>query len=285
MTRFSLPALACACALTLAATPAPADELKAAPEKSDPVGGILTALEREVQLKDGSNINDIPLFEILMELSKKHNLTFVINEESFKPVGRPAIREERPNLATTQVRGLHLHQFLRIVLDGMGATYLVRNNTIEIVPVEFAAKVTKSALLPGDGEGACPRLAEPLVSAIFKEKPLNEAVAQIAQTFDLTATVSPRAGEARKEPVSARLLNVPADKALELLALQADLRLVRRGNALLITSKDQANEILEEELNKQRQQVELKRLRGANPPGSRRVLLPGLGSRSPATFR
>jgi hypothetical protein len=269
MSRFSLPALACACALTLGVTPGRADELKASPEKTDQVAVILATLETEVQLKEGINVNDIPLFELLQELSKKHNVTFIIMEEYFKPVGRPTVREDRPQLATTQVRGLHLHQFLRVVLDGMGATYLVRNNSIEIVPVQYAAKVTKSTLIPAAAEGARPRLGEVLVSAVVKEKPLSEAIAKIAETYDLTVAVSPQAGEARKEPVSARLLNAPADKALELLALQADLRVVRRGAAFLVTSKEHAGEIFDEEQNKERQKIELKRLREEKPVSPR----------------
>jgi hypothetical protein len=276
MTRFSLPALACACALTLAAGPARADE-KAAPAKDDLPSLIQSILENEVRVRDGGNLNDIPLVEVVADLSKRHNLNFVINEESFKAVGRPNIREEKPNLAMLQVSGPRLHQYLRVVLESLGATYLIRNNSIEIVPVQYAAKVTKSTLLAAVAEGTHPQLAEPLVSAILKEKPLSEAIAQIAKTHDLTVLVSPRAAEARKEPVSARLLNVPADKALELLALQADLRVVRRGNAFLITSRDQANEILEEELTKQRQQIELKRLRGAKPAGKPAGLAPRLG--------
>jgi hypothetical protein len=54
---------------------------------------------------------------------------------------------------------------------------------------------------------------------------------------------------------------MPAEKALELLTLQADLRVVRRGTAFLITSKDHANEIFGEELEKERQRIELQKFR------------------------
>ena len=106
------------------------------------------------------------------------------------------------------------------------------------------------------------------MSAVFKEKPLNEAVAKIAEMYDLTVVVSPQAGDAKTGFVTARLLNVPADKALELLALQCDLRVVRRGNAFLITSKDQANELFNEKLDKERQKIEMQKLREApaKPP-------------------
>jgi hypothetical protein len=106
------------------------------------------------------------------------------------------------------------------------------------------------------------------VSAVVKEKPLNEVVAKIAEMYDLTVVVAPQAGDAKTGFVNARLLNTPADKALELLALQCDLRVVRRGSAFLITSRDQANELFGEKLDKERQLIEVQKLREApaKPP-------------------
>jgi type II secretory pathway component HofQ len=103
--------------------------------------------------------------------------------------------------------------------------------------------------------------AEPLVSLAVKEKPLNETVALIAERYDLTVVVSPQAGDARMGFVTVRLLNMPADKALELVALQADLRVVRKGKAYMITSRDHANDLFNERLEKERQKIEVKKLR------------------------
>lgn len=262
MSRFRTQALACACLLVLTATPAFADPRPGAGPKEDATAQILTVLENEINFGD-KNINEIPLFEILQDASKRHGVPFVINENVFKQTGQPNIKEDKPNIAATQLRGMKLSQFLAIVLDSMGATYLIKNNTIEIVPIAHAAKVTKAGL-EQDDDGP-PRLKEKLVSAIVKEKPLNEAVAMIAEMYDLTVVVSPQSGDARTGFVTARLLNVPADKALELLALQCDLRVVRRGAAFLITSKDHANELFDEGLEKERKQIELKQLRAGAP--------------------
>jgi hypothetical protein len=246
--------------------------IKPAPKFNDKLGKlepvdwaatILSTLENEVNLGD-KNINEIPLFELLQDLSKRHGLTFVINENSFKAAGQQNIKEEKPNITATQLRGLHLHQFLRVVLDSTGATYLIKDSTIEIVSIAHAAKVTKAAV--SQEEDGRVRLNEPLVSAVYKEKPLNEVVAEIAKMYDLTAVVSPQAGDARTGFVTARLLNVPADKALELLALQCDLRVVRRGTTFLITGKDHANELFDEGLEKERRKIELQKLREAKPP-------------------
>lgn len=236
-------------------------------KKPDAIETILTVLlENEVQLREGSSINDIPLYELLLELSKKHNLTFIINEEPFKADGRPTIKEDKPKLATTAIRGLHVHQFLRVTLESMEATYLIRNNSIEIVSVRHAAKATKSILKYPEVESEHVRLSEPLVSLIVKEKPLNETVAELAKMYDLNVVISTQAGEARKATISARLLNMPADKALDVLALQADLRVVHRGAAFFITSKEHAKEINNEEAEKERQKLEIKKLRESTTP-------------------
>ena len=261
MSRLRMPALACACALALTAVPTAAEETKSAAKKTDQVEAILQALGSEVQVPETTNIVDVPLFELLQDISKRYKLTFIVNEDSFRQAGVENIREARPRLAATQLRGLSGHQFLRVILDSMGATYLVRNNAVEIVSTAYAAKVTKASA--SQNESGQTQLDEPLVSAVFKEVPLGEAVAKIAETYDLTALVSPQAGDARTGPVSARLLNVPADRALELLALQADLRLVKKGNAYLLTSQNHAAGLAEERLEKERQKIELERLREA----------------------
>lgn len=255
----------CACGLALTAVPALADnpkpvETKPA-KKTDPTEKILDVLATECVLKEGLNVNEVPLFELLQDLSKKYGVTVVIDENSFRAAGRPNIREEKPTFSTPDLGNLTVHQFLNATLTSLGATYLIKNGTIEIVDTKHAGKVTKSGV--SEDEDGRVRLNEPLVSAVVKEKPLNEVVAKIAETYDLTVVVAPQAGDAKTGFVNARLLNTPADKALELLAVQCDLRVVRRGNAFLITSRDQANELFGEKLEKERQLIEVQKLREA----------------------
>jgi hypothetical protein len=260
----------CACGLALIATPAFADNPKPAEikpaKKADPTEKILDVLAGEFALKEGANVNEIPLFELLQDLGKRYDVKFVVNEDSFKVVGRPNIREERPTFSSTAVSGMTVHQCLSTILESLGATYLVKNGALEIVDTKHAGKVTKSGV--SEDENGRARLNEPLVSAVVKEKPFNEVVAKIAEMYDLTVVVAPQAGDAKTGFVTARLLNTPADKALELLALQCDLRVVRRGNAFLITSRDQANELFGEKLDKERQLIEVQKMREApaKPP-------------------
>ncbi|MBN9121974.1 MAG: VWA domain-containing protein [Planctomycetes bacterium] len=99
----------------------------------------------EVQLKEGTNINEIPLFELLQDLSKRYQVTFVVMEEYFKAEGIPAIRDEKAKLAATQLRGLKLGAFLDVILLSMNATYIVRPDYIEITTFKqrLEEKVTR----------------------------------------------------------------------------------------------------------------------------------------------
>lgn len=246
--------------------PASAADPPAPTKKSDKVVSSLDQLldvlhEKEVifVIEEGGNINEFPLFELVQKLSKQYNLTFVINEEAFRAEGVADIKEKKPTVAATQLKGMSVHQFLIITLESMNATYLVKGGRLEIVPISFAAKLTKAPFTEVSEDHKI--LAEPLVSLVVKEKPLNEVVALIAERHDLTVIVSPQSGDARTGFVTARMLNVPADQALELLAVQCDLRVVRKGKAYLITSRDHANELFGERLEKERQKIEVEKLR------------------------
>jgi hypothetical protein len=262
MVRFCALVLACVCWVALGAPRAAARDGEPKPAKKiNSAEAILAELAREFSLREGANINDIPFFELLQDVTRQTGVAFVINEASFRAVGQPNFKEEKPLLTATGLRGLTLHQFLMVALDGKGAVPLVRNGAIEIVSVQHAAKVLKVPMIGINDEDNNPRLAEPLVSLIVKEKPLNEVVAKLAEMYDLSVVISPQSGDARTGLVTAHLLNVPPNQALELLVLQRDLRVVRRGTAYLITTRDHAKELFDENLAKERKKIELQRLR------------------------
>jgi tetratricopeptide (TPR) repeat protein len=101
-------------------------------------------IENEEVLIQG-NVNEIPLFELLQQLSKKHGVTFVVMEEFFKAEGVQDIKTKTANLAATQLRGMKLGNFLDIVLLSMNATFIVRPDYIEITTFDrrLEEKVTR----------------------------------------------------------------------------------------------------------------------------------------------
>ena len=81
--------LATLAAALMLATAAPAQ--KAEPEKKPKAGAeaiIDTLHKQEVQLGE-MNLNDIPLTEMLIGLSKRYDVTFVVMEEQFRQRGSP----------------------------------------------------------------------------------------------------------------------------------------------------------------------------------------------------
>jgi hypothetical protein len=150
------------------------------------------------------------------------------------------------------------------MLEQRDMTFLVRKDHLELVQLETAAAETQSTR---QGNTPPNRLSEPLVSMVIKERPLNEAAAELGEEYDATVIVTPQAGDAKSAFVSARLLNVPLGKALELLALQCDLRVLKRGNAFVLTSADHAHTIFNERLERERQEADLQRFI-ASPPAA-----------------
>ena len=97
-------------------------------KKADATEALLEVLfEQEVQLSENTSINDTPLFELVHMLSKRYAVTFVIQEETFRAAEYPGdIKEAKPRLAATNLRGMKMHQFLTHVLDSVGATYIMK---------------------------------------------------------------------------------------------------------------------------------------------------------------
>jgi hypothetical protein len=279
MSRRFLFALVAGLALLTGASadpaPAPAPPARA-PEKARPTGtdAVFAFLHEQEVVWGDENINDVPLVELLQKMTKWSGLNFTINDESFKANQFNDIREKKPNVVATQLRGMTGHQFLTVVLESMDATYLVRGARIEVVHLNHAATATGAKLTDPD-DGSHPALAQQLVSMNVKEKPLNVAVALIGERYDLTVVVAAQAGDARTGFVSARFLNVPADKALDLLAVQCDLRVVRQGNTFLVTSRDHANELFTERVEREKAQLEVDRLRNEVFPNLR-LFWPGI---------
>jgi hypothetical protein len=236
--------------LALAFTP----QLGFAQEKKDATAEMLAKLRKPADLAT----DEIRLQDLADFIADRHGVPVVINAGAFA-----GITDENPldmMVKTPKVKGLALAETIRQALAIRNATILVRKGHIEIVPIATAAKEAK---ISGTDEDGAIRLAQPLVSAIYKEKPVNEALADLAEEYDLTIVVAPQAGDNKAGFVNARLLNVPADKAIELLALQADLRVVKKGNAFFVTGKDHANELFNERLEQQQRKIEVDRLKYA----------------------
>ncbi|MBY0512633.1 MAG: hypothetical protein K2P78_01825, partial [Gemmataceae bacterium] len=114
------------------------------PEPS-PVQKKLQSIIENQRVSYEKNLNDTPLFELLQDLAKRYDVTFIIMEEYFKADGVQNIREAKPNLTATRLEGLTLGSFLDIVLQSINATFVVRPDYIEITTFgrKLEEKVTR----------------------------------------------------------------------------------------------------------------------------------------------
>jgi hypothetical protein len=152
------------------------------------------------------------------------------------------------NLRATRLDGLTLGSFLDVYFRGLSipdVTYLVREDRIEITSREAAQKEAglpeaieeaKTTGEPGEVVRAKARFNLPLVCVAVKDKPLGAVLKDLSRVYGLNVVVEPGAREALNAQLTERLLNVPADTALEVLAGQAGLSVVRKGNVFRITA-------------------------------------------------
>lgn len=251
---------------------------KAAP--ADPTAQLLAKLRQPISLPAA---DELQLSEFAAQVEKATGVPVTINTNAFLHDDSNTDPEGK-TLKLTASKKVSGAVVLRHALGRQGLTYLVRRDHVEIVPITYALRESRQPVkMDANGDPMAPN---PLVSAVVKNMALSAALDDLAADYDLTVILSPQAGDQKAAFVSARLLNVPADKAIELLALQADLRVVRRGPAFLVTTKDHADGLFNERHEREQRKIELENMRnpagvlGGGPPGG---ALCGFGG-NPAGF-
>ena len=92
---------------------------------------IQSALENQ-RVSYEKNLNETPVIDLLQDMAKRYDVSFIIMTEYFKAEGQQDIRDAKPNLTATKLEGLTLGGFLDIVLQSVNATYIVRPDYIEV---------------------------------------------------------------------------------------------------------------------------------------------------------
>ena len=179
----------------------------------------------------------LTLKDALDHLSKLGDVTFDINEKAFQTdnvqdVHKSEIVSMNPIPAMKNVRfSTVLRKVLSRVPSESGATYLVREDTIEITTGTF-----QSQEIWGDFTG--PHL--PLVNVTLDKSSLEDALKELSEQTEFNIVLDNRAAEKAKTTVTARLRNTPLDSALRILSDMTDLRSVHLDNMLYVTTKENA---------------------------------------------
>jgi len=205
----------------------------------------IVALLHTGKLDYDKDVRVTPFKEVLDDLSRKYRVNIVVDKASLGDAGAAIDTAKAERFSATRPEGMSLRSFLNAYLRslnvGENLTYMVRDDHIEIttrskqhreIGLEEAEQAARA-------EGATEALARgnlPVVSMVASKKPIGEVFDELSRVYGLNLTVNAdtiRSGGLKKE-VSVRLLNVPADTALELIAEQVDLGAVRKGNTFRI---------------------------------------------------
>ncbi len=159
------------------------------------------------------------------------DVPMLMNTEAFRSAGID------PEAVTVKVgampKQLTIHALLEQMTSQVGATYLLRQGQVEIVPMDYA---TIENLL-----------TQPLL-ARYEQRPLREVLQDLADRTGATIVLDGRAGEAGKEPISAIFRNnVTLEDALRICTEEAGLKFVILRNSILVTTAANARAIQQDQ--------------------------------------
>jgi hypothetical protein len=187
-------------------------------------------------------IDTAPLKDILDFISDKYQVTFIINARTFDRY-RGMRNVEDQSIRLPRMAGVTLQTVLHYLLGQVEGTALVRDDHIEVAPLEQAAR---------DAFGYNPqavgyRIDQPLVNVICEQRRLDDVLADVARQAGCNVVVDSRVSGREKLVVSASLLNAPTDTAVRVLAELANLKSVQLDNVFFVTTREFAMELRKEE--------------------------------------
>src|SRR5581483_3718145 len=175
------------------------------------------------------------LGDALEQFSQKFGLPVLINAAAFAMDNQLEDAAAQP-VQLPKVFNVRLSSVLRLVLDQVHGTYLIRPDYIEVTSLQQS----RPEACPGN-EATGGRALLPLANAEFSKIPLDAALKDLSDATDFSIVIDSRVAEKEgKTPVTATFKNVPLGAAVELLADMAGLGSVLVDNVLYVTNKANA---------------------------------------------
>jgi secretin/TonB-like protein len=226
--RRPFPCLLCAAVLFFvlaeftAAAPAPSDAGTA------DVASAATVRERlnspvTLQLREQSLRAAVDALRVQAKINIVLDSLTIQQQTGFTP-------DQPPTAVNIDLKDVTLRVALRRLLDPYGLSYAVVGDTV-VVSTE-------------DGAGA--RQLRQRVTVDFDKVELSETLRRLARDTGAQLVQDPRAEKEGAMKVSLRVEDVPLETAVRLLAEMANLKPVRVGNVLFVTSKAVALEMRQE---------------------------------------
>jgi len=153
------------------------------------------------------------------------------DDAAFKAARGENFRIEDELVKLPRMTGSPLERALEKICDQVGGTFVMRGYNIEITTFEKVLGRQRNV-----GESAA------LVQHIANKEPLADLLDHLATRYGRTVVVAPQVAEKAQTPVTLKLLNIPFDLAVLMVAETADLKVVHKDGALLVTTPQRAKE-------------------------------------------
>jgi hypothetical protein len=223
-------------ALALApAAPGPAPT--PSPKEANKPFPLATKLHERVKFSGLDADPKETLQESLDRLADIYGLRFDVNEAAFKAesvadvLATPVLEKPMPAMKEVRLGDLVSKVLARLPVPS-GAVSVLRPDHIEITTGNAVRNEFWGPNYPG------PYL--PLIHATFDRRPLDEAVAELADESGWNVVVDGALTEKGRMPVTARFFNVPVDTAVRLLADMAGGKTFAVDNVLYVTTPEKA---------------------------------------------
>jgi hypothetical protein len=211
----------------------------------DRAGRLPGLLARVVDLPNG--FDAAPLKEALEFLKAKHGLMTLMDTEAFK---RDLMVQEVENqpVRLPRLAGVRLATVLDKLLAQVQGGYLVRPDHLEVTTRQRVRAEVWGPGQPPEEDSGRQRPQMQLVQAEFDQRPLEEALQEVAETTGVSVVLDrARVGDLARAPVTASFTNVPLDTAIRLLTDQAGLQSVLLDDVFAVTTEANARALQAEQ--------------------------------------
>jgi hypothetical protein len=207
---------------------------------AQPAGGPATpvqgaSIEKVKQGLDKSITVDFTgqsIEEILNHVRDKSGVPISIDDQSLGIVGMNFMRPDgQPMQFQIKATNEKTGQVLRKFLNNYRLSYVLFENSVLVTTEEMAIV----------------RQMKQRVSINLEEVPANKAIRDLAKNHGINLVIDPNQAKQAESRVSLQLENTGIETAIRLLAELAELKAVRMGNVMFVTSEARAKKIRDEE--------------------------------------
>jgi hypothetical protein len=208
---------------------------------------LASSLDTPVTIKEKENTLGLLLTDLADQVSdgrdakKKVTISVQLPEFAQDAGGRFELEVYQVRFATP-LQDIPLRDALALIceqLPGVGG-FVVRKGYIEIVSCD---RLRKELNHPYGLNHEFSRL----VVRMYENVTVETALKHLGEKYNRTIALSGLAAKQLNATISARLINVPFETAVETLADMVDLKVVRKKNVLMVTTREQAAELAAEE--------------------------------------